>query len=251
MLSEDQKSPPNSDEFNRKNSSNTPKTKRCISCSQLKPIEEFYKNIPYRKRDDTLVKYRISYCKACKHEMTKKYQQQHKDRYKQRRSLEKRKIIIHTKTARQTHLEKWLEYERKKKREKDRRMIWAERTLAGHKHRGCLIKIEKNTLFKLAVMIKNCPLCGNTLAWSLKDSSGKINNNSPTLDIIDPKNNSFLLENVQIICWFCNRAKSSKSMKEFKDYCQKVVENTKTTFSLFDLEKRFSQQTLLHEEKIP
>ncbi len=105
---------------------------------------------------------------------------------------------------------------------KNPKRVWAARTLGGHRQRGFEVEITVDLLFDLALYTEECWICGCELDWSV-GTKGKAKPNSPTLDRIN--NDSVLtLDNVQIICYRCNMAKSTMSMDEFTDYCTAVSE---------------------------
>jgi len=74
-------------------------------------------------------------------------------------------------------------------------------------------------LILIAKQSKYCPICNCKLNWK---HGTKLNNYTPTLDRID-NDKTLILNNIQIICWRCNRAKGMMSMKEFINYCKQIA----------------------------
>jgi 5-methylcytosine-specific restriction endonuclease McrA len=98
---------------------------------------------------------------------------------------------------------------------------WATASLLNHKLLGHKIEISADELEILARTTLNCPICGILIEWTT--GNGR-NWNGPSLDRRD---NSEVLEknNVWLICMKCNTTKSSRTMGEFVEYCEKVVSN--------------------------
>lgn len=67
-----------------------------------------------------------------------------------------------------------------------------------------------------------CPICGVKLDYA--PFKGKIQDNSPSLDRINNEI-SISLDNSWIICNSCNRTKSNRTLKEFKEYMQNAIVN--------------------------
>ena len=76
---------------------------------------------------------------------------------------------------------------------------------------------------KIALRTKVCPICGRELEWTYNNKQRASKPETPSLDRV--KNEKILtIDNIAIICWQCNISKRNQSVKEFVDYCRKVVE---------------------------
>jgi signal recognition particle subunit SEC65 len=166
--------------------------RRCYACGKLKSIWEFYVNSVVNGK----TYYRRS-CKECVIEKTKIYYVENTEKkieYQVKNNL-KRTLINPQKS-------------------------WAKRTIYNHRRRGFQVDLTIESLENIAKHIINCPICGVKLTWN--NGSGQ-HQSSPTLDRV---NNELYLNqnNIQILCRYCNVTKSSRTMKEFVEYCRMVVE---------------------------
>jgi len=76
---------------------------------------------------------------------------------------------------------------------------------------------------KIALRTKVCSICGRELEWTYNNKQRASKPETPSLDRV--KNEKILtIDNIAIICWQCNISKRNQSVKEFVDYCRKVVE---------------------------
>lgn len=116
-------------------------------------------------------------------------------------------------TWRKTYPQKFQEYKKN-----NRHKFWASNTLMSHKRRGFVVSISVGELETIGQKTKECLICDRPLGW---DHGGKVHESSPTLDRINNER-TISKDNVQIICHQCNTTKSSRTMKEFVDYCRRV-----------------------------
>lgn len=103
-------------------------------------------------------------------------------------------------------------------RRKHPRRSWAISSLGNHIQAGYISKITVNDLYKLACKTTNCKYCDTTLIYMNK---GKMCYDSATLD---RRNNEQIirLDNIDIICCRCNKAKGDMTEVEFINYCNNI-----------------------------
>lgn len=93
----------------------------------------------------------------------------------------------------------------------------ANRTLHNHRimHKDAIIKITISEIENLFRESTHCPLCG------IKYS----NESRQTVQSLDRLNNEreLRVDNVWVICNKCNATKQDRTMEEFYEYCQMVV----------------------------
>lgn len=105
---------------------------------------------------------------------------------------------------------------------KSPRKHWAKGSHQNHRKRGYEFLFSWQDLEVLANVTDNCKFCNVTLNWS----PGKkvMGPTSPTMDRID-SGKCMGLKDIQILCNLCNRTKGERTMKEFVDYCARIVED--------------------------
>lgn len=189
------------------------KTRICRKCKIEKKITDFRKNKLCKNGYEWT-------CKLCH----KKICQEYKQRNKEKRNILERK--------------KWANGEnvRYKEREKKRRINNPFRERArilrdGMSARARIkkIKFEKHffTTDYLEIRLKNspfCECCGKKLDIDFKKDK-KFNDNSPSIDRIDPKI-GYIKSNVAILCWRCNKHKQDATSKELRiiaDYIDRFL----------------------------
>lgn len=114
-------------------------------------------------------------------------------------------------------------YYGKLKGDKDIYYMWAFFSIKDHRWKGFAVNLTYEELADIGRDTEVCAICGHKLLWN---NSGKVDVHSPTVDRI---NNELIMtrNNIQIVCHSCNRRKGSTKMKEFIDYCERVVEYQK------------------------
>ena len=139
-------------------------------------------------------------CKKCSNRKTNEYYHNNK-----------KKILEKQNRYYQNHKE-----ERKEYNQKNSHKRWVYNTLRWHKDNNCQIDISIDELYKIAKNSKYCSICSCKLDWNIGNG---LHNNKPTLDRI---NNEKILNknNIWIICNRCNRTKSDRTIKEFKQYIE-------------------------------
>ena len=97
---------------------------------------------------------------------------------------------------------------------------WTNSSIQGHKDRGFVVEMTRKELEYMARITTNCFYCDT----ALKYRNGKFAKNSAT---VDRNNNEFNLnlQNIRIICNFCNRTKGERDHKQFIEYCKNIVSN--------------------------
>jgi len=99
---------------------------------------------------------------------------------------------------------------------------WALQTTRRHRQRGYQISIELDKLIELVKRATECAICGQHLRLS-RGAANWSPRSSITLDIIDPQRKTLDNSNIQFTCHRCNRTKLDRSMGEFVEYCQAVI----------------------------
>ena len=108
-------------------------------------------------------------------------------------------------------------------RENNPHRIWAEATIRHHEKKGLTTNITSDELTEIAKNSLKCLLCDVELIWSYGDKNGRVVDNSPALDIIDPANKTINKNNIQIICHPCNGGKASGTNEEYIIRCGRVT----------------------------
>ena len=98
---------------------------------------------------------------------------------------------------------------------------WSARTLNSHKHKGYLINVSIDELYKLSVETKICKYCGKTLSYDF-GNKGTSRDFSPSLDRINNEK-ELNINNIQIICYDCNATKRGRTHDEFVEYCEMIA----------------------------
>ena len=107
-----------------------------------------------------------------------------------------------------------------KLKELDPYIVWARNSIIGHKRHDYIIEFSSEELADIGRKAKNCAICGCDLKWN----NGKVNSRSPAVDSVNNEIN-MTIDNIQIACLFCNTKKAGTKMKDYVDYCKKVVEH--------------------------
>lgn len=173
--------------------------KKCLTCKKMKPRSEFIrfsyaKNFISEERE-------FKTCNVCSEQIKK---------WNNEKQYDKKRY----------HKDKTKYFERNKKRNSLRpRYAWSVSSLQSHRVRGFKNEVTPTELELLANSTTNCGICGCELDWGKK---GKKKSNSPTIDRI---NNEKILtvDNIMIVCSYCNVAKSTKTLTEFIEYCRNIV----------------------------
>jgi hypothetical protein len=162
--------------------------KRCTICHEEKPVSEFY---PRRVRGDTGL---TSGCKDCQRKKARQWQIEHPEQHKNTRTQYYNNNFV---------------------------KVWCIATLNNHKQDGCEVQITSKELWTIAKKTETCAICNTKLDWSPR--KGKQQLNSPSLD---RKDNQYGVtkDNIQILCNSCNTCKGPRSMAEFIQYSQMIVD---------------------------
>jgi len=99
---------------------------------------------------------------------------------------------------------------------------WAVDTLRHHRKKYT-IELSVDELTGIAKKVDYCPLCKTKLLWGKKPNS-RIVLNSPSLDRMNNEK-SITAENFMILCYSCNTTKGARSLQEFRNYCQLILNN--------------------------
>jgi hypothetical protein len=140
--------------------------------------------------------------------------EKYKDYYKEYRANHKdaqKEYVKNNKTRIQLKNCEW--------RKKNPQRSWVLKTKSGHKVAGYQFLFSDDELINLAKNTKHCFICGIPLDWT--GAKGKLNKSSPSLDRKDGKI-ILSLNDIQIICFECNRTKGNRTMEEFISYCENV-----------------------------
>jgi len=105
----------------------------------------------------------------------------------------------------------------------DARRSWVITCLSNHRRKNKYsIQLSYKELLDFVCNVDTCSFCNVSLLWEKKDGNKVLNDRSPTLDRIDNEN-IITKDNIQIICFRCNRTKGNRTMDEFVKYCQNIV----------------------------
>jgi len=204
----------------------------CSYCKIERPIEEFNVNNPKRSKPSIR-------CKEC---MRILYRAQYRRR-KLKKNVEKKIYIPPThkicqcckddkpinafnacknrKDKHATICKECVKKQRKYERcHTDKFKLWTIGTVCSHKRNGFEISFAKKELLLLAKKTSICHICGCELDWDI--GKGKPQDNSPSLDRINNEKDMHM-DNIQIICWRCNRLKRAMTMEEFYAYCRNIT----------------------------
>ncbi len=164
------------------------KIKQCVHCKQSFPIDHFYKLVKSKDGHG-------NHCRKCREYMVKRS-------YEKMRKLNPLKLRNRENQYRKDNPVK----------------RWANTSLCCHRKKF-RVNITVKELEELGKITSRCSLCDCWLSWG---GNMVVKDNSPSLDRID--NGSILSkDNIQIICHKCNCTKRNRTMKEFLDYCQVIV----------------------------
>ena len=149
-------------------------------------------------------------------EQRHEYYENNKDRIKAREKMyrEENYDLIQERRRKFRENNRDHECERDRKyREENKYLVWAKTTIRCHVRNGFFVIVK---VYELAEMAKNtprCPYCHEELLFGPKET-GTLVLNSPTLD---RRNNERILtvNNIDIICFRCNRIKGSMPQKAF------------------------------------
>ena len=162
------------------------KLKKCLACGLDKPLKDF--GIDRRRSDGHNQR-----CKTCNRELMRNYIKRDPERVKLRQKEWKLNNPIRA---------------------------WASSCIAHHKERY-KVKFDSAWLTELAKTVNRCPICGTPLYYDRYNGYSK--KNTPSLDRIT-NFDVLTKDNVMIICYNCNRAKSDRTLIEFVEYCKTVVD---------------------------
>jgi len=168
-------------------------TKICSSCKKEKDVSEFYKDI-------SKVNGYSSWCKECILISRKQYYENNKEQAKERnREYDRKRYAL------KNYLRSFGSgYKRS----------WCSSTLQQHRKKGHTVDITIAELYEKIKFCDTCNICGKQLKWS----SGKLADNSPSLDRIN-NGNIINANNIQIVCHQCNTMKND----ELIEWCKTVL----------------------------
>lgn len=177
--------------------------KICSKCTQKYPLDIFIKN---RQCKDGYG----GTCKNCQNEYSRNWKWENKDRLApiRRKQYAERYGVIQK------------EKERIRKEQYPLR-VRCQLLRAGMRNRSRIKGIEFDSgSFSVAHLMDrlssnpNCECCGKLLDISFK-SDGKANENSPSMDRVNPTG-GYVKNNVAILCWRCNRIKQNATSQELR-----------------------------------
>lgn len=196
----------------------TEDVKYCTSCKHFVPISMFGM---HRYQDDKL-NYR---CKTCERTRQKQLYVNNKEHRLQQckgyRDKNKEACKARNKRWAQTHS----------------RQYWATNCIGTHSRYGIIINVSKLYLTDLAMKTNHCSICDRELDYSVGTKDGKTQSNSPTLDRINNEKH-INYDNIWILCHECNSMKRTKTLLEFINYCQYVVDNKENILNKSNINKR-------------
>ena len=185
--------------------------KICIKCGEIKSMGEFSnKKLSKDGKHDQ--------CKSC----NKKHREENKDKIKEYQKIyreeNKEATLEYQKIYYAEHKEESKQYQKN-----NRKRYWAQTTLYRHKQKGNIISVSTDFVEALAENTFKCNICEINLDW---EGGNGLNNNSPSLDRINNEN-ELNKDNIWIICHSCNTTKRDRTMDEFVDYSEMIVNKFK------------------------
>jgi len=166
-------------------------SKVCSKCGKEKPLTDFYK-------DNRTKGGYAAQCKDCRRPHDEKYYKTHSEHV--------------SKKCNAYRIKKWARSK-------------AMNALNSHRRQGHTINISIDEVEQMFLTTHTCPICGTTLINDIGvRGKGGASENAASMD---RKNNSNELNpsNIWVICYACNSAKRDKTLKEFVEYCRRVVDN--------------------------
>lgn len=109
----------------------------------------------------------------------------------------------------------------KERYDKNPYRAWAIHTRYYHESQGVQVRLSLDELEHIARIHDRCMLCQEDIHYGRK-SSGAKQDNSPVLDKIT-LDNFIDTNNCMVVCPRCNGAKKGKTLKQFIDYCRKII----------------------------
>jgi len=177
--------------------------KICSKCDEKKDITDFYKYARKTPKGFGLKEI----CKSCYLKKIKEDRKNNPKKYAKNNKRYRSNVGIH--------------------------YTWAMGSIASHRKKGIKINF---TIKELANFVKNkidCCLCGKKLSWG---NNVKIKDSSPSMDNINCKD-EITFNDIQIICYDCNRTKGKRTMKNFVSYCENIASLHQTGISRFSKER--------------
>jgi hypothetical protein len=94
--------------------------------------------------------------------------------------------------------------------------------------RGVTVYFGWRELAEKAKRTPYCEVCGVELDYEQGKKGGSANYNSPSMDRIDSSKKDITIEDIQILCFQCNSAKSNMTPEEWISHSKKLNESFKT-----------------------
>lgn len=102
------------------------------------------------------------------------------------------------------------------------KLLWARQTINRHKRSKFDVQFTSEELLEFIKDKETCAICEDTLDWMQRNGNGKHLKRASLDRIANEK--VMNLNNIQILCLRCNRAKQTMAMQEFIDYCHTVAD---------------------------
>ena len=177
--------------------------KKCNKCNEEKDFTSFIKN---KACKDGVA----GTCKSCQNLYSKKWKQENSN------ELSKKRRLRYAETLGVEVKQREL-----KRRELQPLKVRCQVLVAGMRDRSKKKKIlfdkqllTVNYLIERLSKNPNCECCGKLLDIGYKKDN-KFNDNSPSIDRVNPKE-GYLVSNVAILCWRCNKLKQDASSNELR-----------------------------------
>ncbi len=96
--------------------------------------------------------------------------------------------------------------------------LWCRTSFTKHIKRSIIPKFTVEDLHRLALKTSTCVYCGIKLDWEYGGKDGKPQINSPSLDVITPRNKTPNIREINICCFRCNAAKGDGNITDLYGY---------------------------------
>ena len=200
--------------------------KRCTTCGEEKPLNEFHWK---SKRED---KKRYD-CRVCANKKDRENRNKNLEAYRQHSrnyyAKNSKKIIEQQTKYQAKDPERWKKYNTQYCKNRRSGMTLYEKTLRTGKWHH---RLDADTVTSLITATPNCVLCGTVFKWN---AVGRIpNQQAPSFDHVDPFKSRDIASNIKIICRGCNTRKRDMDLQFLKKLITYMgVKDNESFFNVF------------------